>query len=95
MPSGMRAMPTETMATIRFDVVKNSGCFVLSQLAQTMTTANVAIRAVTSITITRRKTSFCNVGRPGCFSEVSRAILPKTVASPVKTTIPSPAPETQ
>lgn len=94
-PSGIRATLTETIATIKFDVVKNSGWSLLSQVAQTMTTTNVVIRAPRNAIITRRKISFCNVERPGCFSEVSRAILPKTVASPIETTTPTPAPATQ
>jgi hypothetical protein len=91
----MRATLTETMVAIKLDAVKNWGWPLLSQLAQTMTTTIVVIRAAISDTITRRKISFCNVVRPGVFSEVSCAILPKTVASPVNTAIPSPVPEVQ
>lgn len=62
---------------------------------QTMTTTVIIVNMTRTIRSTKRRTSFSSVVNPVLGSLDNFAILPKTVESPVDTTMPVAFPDTQ
>jgi hypothetical protein len=109
-PSGMKAMATETQSTIKVGILIHPGCSFLRYVAlkmsenpsigsntayQTIMTIMIMATIIEHITITKLRISFSKGVMPVFGSFVIWAILPKTVVSPVETTIPIPLPDTQ
>jgi hypothetical protein len=110
-PSGMNAMATETQSTINVGTLIQDGCFLRTYAAllqlvdnhhqwtgltdQTIMTTTIIVTMMEQIMITKLRISRSRGVIPVFGAFVIFAILPKTVASPVDTTIPRPLPEMQ